>query len=78
MERAPWTAVFRLGPLARLARAHVLGDITVLPNAQGEASNQQPLLGPPKMTPSCPSWHSRSTCARSLPPEGMHSRSAMP
>jgi hypothetical protein len=40
MEQAPWTAVFRLGPLARLARAHVLGNVGVLSDPEGKAANQ--------------------------------------
>ena len=49
MEEPAWAAVLRLGALARLARAHVLGDVDVLAHPEGEAPHQRPRLGAPKM-----------------------------
>jgi hypothetical protein len=43
--------MLRLHPLARLARANILGDIDVLPNPEGQPANQRPRLGAPKVTP---------------------------
>ena len=37
--------------LARLARAHVLGDIDVLTHPESEAAHQRPRLGPPEVSP---------------------------
>ncbi len=39
MEEAARAAVFRLGPLASLARAYVLGNVNVLSHPEGEAAN---------------------------------------
>jgi hypothetical protein len=39
MEEAARAAVFRLGPLAGLARAYVLGNVNVLSHPEGEAAN---------------------------------------
>ncbi len=47
MEETARAAVLRLRPLARLASAHVLGDIKVLTDPEGKATNQRPRLGPP-------------------------------
>ena len=44
-------AVRRLGALAGLARAHVLGDVDVLARPEGEAPHQRPRLGPPEVSP---------------------------
>jgi hypothetical protein len=38
MEEAARTAMLRLGPLARLAGAHVLGNVAVLTHPEGEAA----------------------------------------
>ncbi len=54
MEEAAWAAVLRFHPLARLARADILGDVEVLPDPQGEATNQRPRLGPPEVPPDRP------------------------
>jgi hypothetical protein len=51
MEKTAWAAMLSLHPLARLARAHIFGDIDVLPNPEGQAANQRPRLGAPKVTP---------------------------
>jgi hypothetical protein len=40
MEETTRAAVLRLRPLARLARAHVLGHVKVLPYPEGKATNQ--------------------------------------
>jgi hypothetical protein len=40
MEETTRAAVLRLRPLARLARAHVLGHVKVLPDPEGKATNQ--------------------------------------
>ena len=45
MEEPARAAVLRLGALARLARAHVLGDVDVLAHPEGEAAYQRPCLG---------------------------------
>ena len=49
MEETARAAMLRLRPLARLTRAHVLGDIKVLTNPEGKATNQRPRLGPPEV-----------------------------
>jgi hypothetical protein len=49
MEEATWSAVLRLCPLARLARARVLRHVDILPNPEGQASHQRPRLGPAKV-----------------------------
>ncbi len=54
MEEATLSAVLRLGPLARLARAHILGHVAVLPNPEGKAAHQLPRLGPAKVPPKLP------------------------
>jgi hypothetical protein len=46
MDEAARAAMLRLGPLARLARAYVLGHVNVLPHPEGEAANERPRLGP--------------------------------
>ena len=51
VEEPTRAAVFRLGALARLARAHVLGDIDVLTHPESEAAYQRPRLGPPEVSP---------------------------
>ena len=51
MEEVTLSAMLRLGPLARLARAHVLGDVHVLPHPEGEAANERPRLGPSEVPP---------------------------
>jgi hypothetical protein len=42
-------AVLRLDPLARLARANVLGDVDLLSHPESEATDQRPRLGSPEM-----------------------------
>jgi hypothetical protein len=76
MEETARAAVLRLRPLARLARAHVLGDIRVLTDPEARRRTSDPAR--PKCPPRGPSWHSRSTCARSPLPAGMQRRSASP
>ena len=51
MKEATRSAMLHLGPLARLARAHVLGDVHVLPHPEGEAANEQPHFGPSEVPP---------------------------
>ncbi len=51
MEEATWAAVLRLGALAGLARAHVLGNVDVLPHPEGQAPHQRPRLGAPEVSP---------------------------
>ena len=51
MEETARAAMLRLHSLARLARAHVLGDVDVLPNPEGQAANQRPRLGTSEVTP---------------------------
>jgi hypothetical protein len=51
MEETARAAVLLFRPLARLARAYILGDVDVLPDPEGEATNQQPRLGPPEVPP---------------------------
>jgi hypothetical protein len=50
MEEAVRSAVLRLGPLARLARAHVLCHVDVLPHPEGQAPNQQACLAPAEVS----------------------------
>ena len=47
-------AMLSFGALARLARAHVLGDVDVLAHPEREASHQRPRLGPPEVSPEGP------------------------
>jgi hypothetical protein len=65
MEEAARTAVLRLRPLARLACAHVLGDVDILPHPEGEAAHQRSRLGPSKM----PSQRSVVALAEHLRPQ---------
>ena len=51
MKETAWAAMLRLHPLARLARAYVLGDVEVLPHPEGQAANQRPRLGTSEVTP---------------------------
>ncbi len=39
MEEATRAAVLRLGPLAGLARAYILGNVNVLSHPQGKEAN---------------------------------------
>jgi hypothetical protein len=71
-------AVFRLGPLAGLARAYVLGNVNLLSHPEGEAANQRPRLGPPKVPPERPVVALAENLRPQTPPAGMHSRSAAP
>ena len=54
MEEPAWAAVLRFGALARLARAHVFGDVDVLANPEGEAPYQRPRLGAPEVSTKWP------------------------
>ena len=78
MEEAARAAVLRLGPLARLARAHVLGDIDVLTHPDGEAANQRPRLGPPEVPPERPVVALAEHLRPQTPPSGDARRSAAP
>ncbi len=82
MEEATRSAVLRLGPLARLARAHELGHVAVLPNAEGEAAHQLPRLGPAKVPPERPimvlAEHLRTHTAASGDAEPVHFTLAPP
>jgi hypothetical protein len=66
-----------------LVRWHVWQGLTYSatskswPTQKTRRRTSYPVLARPKCPPSVPSWHSRSTCARS-PPPGMQSRSASP
>ena len=51
VEEATRSAMLRLGPLARLAHAQVLGNVLVLPHPEGEAANERPRLGPSEVPP---------------------------
>ncbi len=68
-------AVLCLGSLARLACAHILGHVAILPHPEGEATHQRPCLGPPDV-PAL--WHLRRTCVCRSPPAGVQSSSAAP
>jgi hypothetical protein len=50
MEEATRSAMLRLGPLARLARAHVLRHVDILDHPEGQASHQRPRLGPTEVS----------------------------
>ncbi len=54
MEEAARAAVLRFYPQVHLARADILGDVAVLPEPKGEATNQQLRLGPPEVPPDRP------------------------
>ena len=54
MEETAWPTMLGLGPLARLARAHVLGYVAVLPYPEGETADQRPRLSPPEVPPKRP------------------------
>jgi len=54
VKETAWAAMLRLHPLARLARAYVLGDIEILPHPKGQAAHQRPRLGAPKVPPEWP------------------------
>ena len=51
MEEPTRAAVLRFGALARLTRAHVLGDVDVLTHPEGEAPHQGPRLSPSEVPP---------------------------
>ena len=46
--------MLRFHPLASLARADILGDVEVLPDPEGKATNQRSRLGPPEVPPDRP------------------------
>ena len=54
-----------LSALARLTSTYVFGNVDVLadPERTGKVPHERPGL-----SPSGPSWHSRSTCSRRPPP----------
>jgi hypothetical protein len=52
--RSTVAAVLRLGPLARLARVHVLRHIYILAHPEGLALHQQPHLCPAKVSAKLP------------------------
>ncbi len=52
MEEAARTAVLCHGPLASLARAHLLGDVAVLPTHKASLPTSDPVLARPKCPPS--------------------------
>ena len=54
MDKSARAAVLRLGALARLARAYVLGDVDVLAHPEGEAAYQRPRLGASEVPPERP------------------------
>ena len=74
MEEAAWAAVLRFHPLARLARADILGDVKVLPHPEGKATNQRPRLGPSKVPPDRPIM----ALAQHLGPQAPARRDAQP
>ncbi len=78
VEEPSRAAVFRLGALARLAQAHVFGDINVLPHPKGEAAHQLPRLGPPEVSPERPVVALLEHLCAQPPPAGMQRRSAAP
>jgi hypothetical protein len=53
-KETAWAAVLRFHPLASLARADILGDVEVLPDPEGTATNQRSRLGPPEVPPDRP------------------------
>jgi hypothetical protein len=65
MKETARAAMIRLHPLARLARANILSDVDVLPNPKGQAANQRPRLGAPKV----PSKRTVVALAQYLPPQ---------
>ena len=50
MNEPARAAMLRLGALASLARAHVLCDVDVLADPEGEAPYQRPRLGAPEVS----------------------------
>ena len=50
MQETAGAAVVRFRTLARLAGAHVLGDVDILSHPEGKAAHQRPRLRPPKVT----------------------------
>jgi hypothetical protein len=70
MDEATRSAMLRLGPLASLARPHVLGDVDVLPHPEGEAANQRPRLGPSEVPPEWPVVALAENLRPQTPPRG--------
>jgi hypothetical protein len=46
MKETALAAMIHLGPLARLACKHILSNIAVLPNQEGQMADQRPCCGP--------------------------------
>ena len=74
MKEAARAAVLRLGSLARLACAHVLGHVAILPHPEGEATHQRPRLGPPEV----PAKRPIVALAENLRPQVAARRNAQP